>query len=90
MDVVGTGVEEGVGGEGRTLAQVDAFGTPGHASVGTGREAVGREASGVQPDADGRLGVESLEQGCHIFLFPAAEEVVFEVFWQIHGTKIGK
>ena len=79
--VVGTRVEKGVGGEQRALPQLEAFGTPGYTAIGTLGLCIRRQATGVDADTDGGLCLQSSGESFHIFLFPVAEEVVFEVFW---------
>jgi hypothetical protein len=81
LDVVGTRVEKGVGRELRSLLQIEAFGTPGHTSIGTLGLCVQRQATGVDADTDRGLCLQSSDERFHIVLIPVAEEVVFEVFW---------
>ena len=81
LNIVGAGVQQRVGREDGSFLQIDTLLAPGYSAVGTCWLCIGRQALGIQANARGGFRIETTHEGGHIFLFPVAKEVLFEVFW---------
>ena len=85
LNVVGSGVEQRVGGEGRTLGKVESLVAPGHTAVGSLRGYGGIEPAGIEAHADRRRCLKACEQGVHIVVVPSLAEVGFK---SVHGCGV--